>query len=59
MNGNTVHGSFGNLSKTKHRHMLSFNYGKLNAKFIPGKTAMRKSTNVYWYFFITKTILNK
>ena len=46
MNGNTIHGSYGNLSKTKHRHMLSFNYGKLNAKFLPGKTAMRKSLEV-------------
>ena len=43
MNGNLVHGSYPNLSKKLSRHLLSFNYGVVGKKFIPGKTAKRKA----------------
>lgn len=43
MNGNLVHGSYSNNSKKNSRHMISFNYGVKGYKFIPGKTAQRKS----------------
>lgn len=42
MNGNLIHGSYGNYSKTLSRHMLSFNYGVVGKKFNPGITAKRK-----------------
>ena len=41
MNGNLIHGSYGNFSKTLSRHMISFNYGIKNKKFEPGFTAQR------------------
>lgn len=43
MNGNLVHGSYPNLSKTLSRHLLSFNYGIAGKKFFPGITAQRKA----------------
>ena len=43
MNGNLVHGSYPNISKNMSRHLLSFNYGEVGKKFIPGITAKRKS----------------
>ncbi len=45
MNGNLIHGSYGNYSKSFSRHMLSFNYGVLGKKFNPGITAKRRSTH--------------
>ena len=42
MNGNLIHGSYGNYAKTLSRHMLSFNYGAVGKKFNPGITAKRK-----------------
>ena len=41
MNGNLIHGSYGNYSKKYSRHMLSFNYGVKGEKFSPGETAKR------------------
>tara|TARA_B100000131_G_scaffold320505_1_gene368792 strand:+ start:8835 stop:9653 length:819 start_codon:yes stop_codon:yes gene_type:complete len=43
MDGNLIHGSYGNYSKSRSRHMLSFNYGVKGQKFNPGFTAKRKS----------------
>ena len=43
MNGNLIHGSYPNLSKKYPRHLLSFNYGVVGKKFLPGYTAQRKA----------------
>ena len=43
MNGNLVHGSYGNYSKKYSRHLLSFNYGAKGEKFFPGVTAKREA----------------
>lgn len=42
MNGNCVHGSYVNKSKTKSRHLISAGYGELNKKFNPGINAKRQ-----------------
>ena len=42
MVGECIHGSYGNFSKkNNNRHMISFNYGKKNSKFFPGRVAKR------------------
>lgn len=42
MNGNCVHGSYINKSKSRSRHLISAGYGELNKKFNPGANAKRE-----------------
>lgn len=46
MNGNLVHGSYGNFSRKHSRHLLSFNYGIKNLNFSPGYTARRQAIDL-------------